>query len=192
MKKHLSMLIAVVGLSFLMSGCGAAKLSPEVQKTFDSKASMYTQKNMHYNISRRANLVETTNYQIGFLIPVNSKVTMEAVNAKQIVFIHNGKTIILRNTPKYTGVGISEIAEEYFSAKKVNLNKFSKSEQKAIKTASLVKGMSKDAVLISLGKAPAHRTPDLTMDTWTYWKTRWKTFTVSFKNKKVLSNTPIN
>lgn len=190
MKKHLSMLLMAVGLSFLISGCGAAKLSPEVQKSFDTQATMYTTRNMHYNIGRHAvALVESTNYQVGMLIPVNSKVKLVGVNSKVIEFLYKNVLISLKNIPKYSGVDINTIAEQYFSAKKVDLSKFSQAEQKAIKTATLVKGMSKDAVLVSLGTPPAHRTSDLTMDTWTYWKNRWTTFTVSFKNKKVISDT---
>lgn len=192
MIKHLSMFLMAIGLSFLISGCGGAKLTPEAQEVFDSKANMYTTKNMHFNISRGANIIETTNYHVGFLIPVNSQVTMEAINSRQIVFLYDGKKIILRNIPKYSGLNISAVLEEYFSAKKVNLSKFTQAEQKAIKTGTLVKGMSKDAVLVSLGTPPAHRTPDTTMDTWTYWKNRFTTFTVSFKDKKVLSNTPMH
>lgn len=190
MKRHLSMLIMAIGLSFLISGCGAAKLSPEVQKTFDTNATMYTTKNMHYNISRTTNLVVTTNYQRGVLIPVNSKVTMADVNSRQIVFMLGNKRITLKNNAKHTGLGISDIAAEYFSVKKVNLSKFTSTERKAIKSASILKGMSKDAVLISLGRPPITRTPDLTMDTWVYWKNRWITFAVNFQNNRVLANTP--
>ena len=190
MKKHLGMFIMALGLSFFISGCGAAKLSPEVQKSFDDQATMYTTRNMHYNIGRRsAALVESTNYQIGILIPVNSKVKMMDANSKQIKFLYNGVPISLKNIPKYSGADINTIAQQYFSTKKVNLSKFSKAEQKAIKTAGLVKGMSKDAVLISLGTPPQHRTPDLEADTWTYWRNRWTTFTVAFNKGKVISET---
>lgn len=183
------MLMAIVGLSFMFSGCGPAKLSPEVQETFTKQATMYTTRNMHYNLGRRgAKIIDTTNYQVGILLPVNSEVTMKDVNAKQIVFLYQGNEIILSNAAKYTGVGISEIAEQYFSATKVNLSKFSKDEQKAIASASLVKGMSKKAVLIALGTPPAHRTPNVDMDTWTYWRNRWTTFIVSFQNGKVISD----
>ena len=188
MKKQLGILMAIVSLGFLMGGCGAAKLSPEVTKTFQDKAKMYTQANMHYNVSRGNNLIDTTNYQIGTLIPVNSEVTMQDVNAKQLTFLYKGQVMILRNIAKYSGLGISDVTSKYFSTKKVNLSKFSKAEQKAIASAGLVKGMSKDAVLLSLGTPPQHRTPDLKADTWTYWRNRWTTFIVSFNKGKVISD----
>lgn len=187
MKRHLIMLVMSLGLSFLVSGCGAAKLSPAVAKTFDEKATMHTTRNMHYNLYRDKKIVDTTNYQVGILIPVNSEVIMHSVNAKQIVFLYNGNEIILRNIPKYSGLVISEVAQRYFSTTKVNMSKFTKDEQNAISTASLVKGMSKDAVLVSLGTPPAHQTPTLESDSWKFWKDRWTTFLVTFKNGKVIA-----
>jgi len=188
MIKHLSMLMAIVGLSFLMVGCGAAKPSPEVTKIFQNSTKMYTQTNIHYNLARSAYVIDTTNYQVGTLIPVNSEVIMQDVNAKQLTFFYKGQKITLRNIAKYSGLNISDVTSKYFSTKKVNLSKFSKAEQKAIGSASLVKGMSKDAVLLSLGTPPQHRTPDLKVDTWTYWRNRWTTFIVSFNEGKVISD----
>jgi hypothetical protein len=191
MIKHLSMLMAIVGLSFIMGGCGAAKLTPEVAKTFQEKAVMYTQTNMHYNVAKNALVIDTTNYQVGTLIPVNSEVTMQDVNAKQLTFLYKGQTITLRNIAKYSGLDISDVSSKYFSTKKVNLSKYSKAEQKAISSAGLVKGMSKEAVLLSLGTPPQHRTPNLQSDTWTYWRNRWTTFIVSFEEGKVISDSYI-
>ena len=186
MKKYFITLMATIGLSFLITGCGVANLTPEVAKTFKSKAKMYTQFNMHYYTSRGQNLISTTNYQVGTLIPVNSEVTMQDVDPKKIIFLYKDQQIILVNVKKYSGLEISAIASKYFSTKKVNLSKFSTTEQRAIKSAIVVKGMHRNAVLISIGTPPVHRTPDLKMDTWTYWRNRFATYLVSFKNGKVI------
>jgi len=50
----------------------------------------------------------------------------------------------------------------------------SEMEVKAITDGSLVKGMSKRAVIISYGAPPEHRTPDLERDCWIYWLSRFK------------------
>jgi len=190
MKKLFIALIAIAGFGLFFTGCGGAKLSPEIEKNFDTNAKLYTTRNMHYNVGRRGTkLVEATNYQVGILIPVNSIVTMEDINSKQLVFNYKGQSIILRNQPRYTGVGIDEIAKRYFSPKKTNLNKFSKAERKAIRTAQVIKGMSKEAVLISLGTPPAHVTPSTDMDQWKYWRSRWGTFFINFENGKAINDT---
>jgi hypothetical protein len=185
MKKILGILVSLIGLVFLLNGCGAAKVSPEVAKTFNEKTTLYTTRNMHYNPSRGHQVVETTNFQIGLLIPVNSQVTMDSISRNSIVFIYNEKKIILKNTPKYSGLDINGVAEQYFAKTKVNLKKFSKSERKAIKFAQTFKGMRKSAVLISLGTPPVHQTQSLEMNQWKYWKTRWSTFLISFNKGKV-------
>ena len=116
---------------------------------------------------------------------------MKTINAKQTVFEYKGQDIILRNIPKYTGVGIDELAKRYFSKTKVDLSKFTKDEQKAIRLAQVVKNMSKDAVVVSLGVPPSHATPTLEMPQWKYWKTRWKTFLINFdQNEKTINSYP--
>jgi len=190
MKKMLIIFVSLIGVASLFTGCGGANVSPEVQNSFDTKAKLYTTRNMHYNIVRGgAKLIETTDYQVGILIPVNSEVTMEDINKKQIIFLYNGEEIILRNQPKYSGVDISKIAEQYFSQTKINLNSFSSTERKAIKFAQVVPNMSKKAVLISLGTPPAHVTPSTEMDQWKYWKTRWSTFFINFENGRTINGT---
>jgi len=187
MRRSFLILLFSIGVMFL-SGCGGAKPTPEVQDMFDQKATMYTQKNMHYNFGRWGlKEVDGTNYQSGILIPVNSKVQLEAINAKQLSFIYKGQKIILRNIPKYTGMSISELAKDYFAPKKVNLSKFTRLERKAIKNGNVVRGMRKKAVLISLGTPPVHRTPSIESDTWTYWKNKWATFRVNFRKGRVSS-----
>jgi hypothetical protein len=190
MKKIFISVIAFIGLGFMFSGCGGIELSPEIQKSFDDNTKLYTTRNMHYSMTRRsAKIVDTTNYQVGILIPVNSEVTMDDINKRQIIFNYKGQKIILRNNARYTGVGIAEIAKQYFSKKKTDLSKFSKAERKAIRTAQVIKGMSKKAVLISLGTPPAHVTPSLEMDQWKYWRTRWGTFFINFENGKAINDT---
>jgi len=190
MKKFFSLLVSVIGLGILLNGCGKVELKdPELAQAFDTKAELYTTRNMHYNVSRGAKLVEATNYQVGILIPVNSKVTMEAINSKQVVFIYNDQKIILRNIPKYTGLDIEGIVKRYFSMKKTNLSKFTSKEQQAIKSAKAVKGMRKEAVIVSLGTPPSHATPSLDLDEWKYWRNRFTTFVVTFKNNRVEKGT---
>jgi hypothetical protein len=105
-----------------------------------------------------------------------------------LVFTYKGQRIILRNRVKYTGVGIDEIAKRYFSPKKVDLSKFSEKERRAIRVAQVIPGMSKKAVLIALGTPPAHVTPSTEMNQWRYWRTRWSTFFINFKDGKATNS----
>jgi len=185
MKKFSLIFAMIVALGFSLSGCGGAKVSPKIENAFSEHAAVYTQRNMRYNVSRGKNIVEATNYQIGILIPVNSKVTLESIDTKQIIFDYNGLKIILRNIPKYTGIGIAKLYARYFASQKVNLDKFTSLERKAIESAQAMKGISKEALLVALGYPPAHTTPSLKMNEWKYWQSRWSTFVVKFKDDKV-------
>jgi len=190
MKRMLVAFIAITGFGLFFTGCGGIELSPDIQESFDDNTKLYTTRNMHYSMTRRsAKIVDTTNYQVGILIPVNSEVTMEDINKRQLIFNYKGQEIILRNNAKYTGVGIAEIAKQYFSKRKTNLSQFSKAERKAIRTAQVIKGMNKKAVLLSLGTPPAHVTPSLEMDQWKYWRTRWGTFFINFEDEKTINDT---
>ena len=211
--KYSSMLIALFVISLGLSGCGGAKLSPNVQKAFSNKQTMYTQQNMHFMLGGFAQrTVNTANYAQGFLIPVNSKVTFKDINSRQFSFIHKGTTIIMKNVPKYTGVTTSELVDRHFSTKKVNLGKFTAKEKAVIlkpegaKTplraiprpfgvsyvggyglSKVTKGMSKESVLVARGYPPVHGTPNTMSNSWKYWESAGDTITINFKNNKVTS-----
>jgi len=190
MKNLLKVLSFGLIMAFFFSGCSNTIESIKVdiginkkQHLFVPNEEMYTQCNMHAYRGR----VDTVNYGVGIFIPVNSKVTLLESNSNKIKFLYKGKTITLLNKEKYSGLDIEQIFHRYFGKKKVDLNKFTKKERKAIKSGRVIKGMSKKAVLVTLGHPPAHATPSLESDEWKYWKSRWNTMIVIFKNGKVVS-----
>lgn len=186
-KRIVSVLAAVIGLSFVFSGCGAAKVSPEVQQLLDKKEIVYTQFNMHSNPGHGGKqYVDTTNYGTGFLIPVNSEIVISKVNKQAVVFTYDGIQITLINKPKYSGLAdVSQTISRYFSKNKVNLSKFSALEKKAIESDKIKTGISKNAMLVLRGYPPVHATPSLKLNVWKYWKNRWNTILVKFKDDKV-------
>lgn len=184
--KFFSIFVAVIGLSFVLSGCGGAKLSPTVQKAFDNNEKMYTQLNMHLNPGRGGiQTVETTNYSVGILVPVNSEVVLSSVDAKKLIFTYNGMQVTLINKAKYTGLNMEQTVNRYFSEKKVDLSKFSEMERSAIETAEVKAGISKEAMLVLRGYPPVHATSSLKSDSWKFWENRWNTVLVQFENNKV-------
>jgi len=190
--KWASLIIASIVLSFGFSGCGGAKLSPAVEKAFNSHQEMYTKRNMFISKYGRfgTRIIQTTNYGNGQVIPVNSKVKLKDVNSKQVSFIYDGSVIILQNIPKYSGTTIDQMVKRYFSPKKVDLSKFTKLEMEAIKSPTsagrVVVGMSKEAVLVSRGYPPTHATISPKSNTWKYWESKFDTRLVEFKDNKVV------
>ena len=212
-----SLVIALVIFGLGFSGCGGSGLSPNVATAFDTKQDMYVQRNMFISGFGRygQRYIETTNYGNGEMIPVNSRVTFKDINSRQMSFIYNGRTIILKNIPKYSNTTMDQMVQRYFSANEVNLDIYTKDERKAILTeeASMVGsagsvrvtpfgihsvvpistvvaskifvGMSKEAVLISRGYPPTHATSSINSNRWKYWDAKHDARIIEFKDNKV-------
>ena len=180
MKKIISIISAFSILLFI-AGCGGAKLSPEQQAVVDSKTELYTQVAMWTEKSR----VHGTNYSVGMLIPVNSKVKIHAVKGKAIAFEFKGQKINYIVAPKHTKATSAELLERLFANNPKDLSKFNAATKKNIETGKVVIGMTKDEVLLARGYPPFHKTMSTEADAWTYWKNRWVTAIVSFEDGKV-------
>nr|WP_216617631.1 outer membrane protein assembly factor BamE [Corallococcus carmarthensis] len=53
-------------------------------------------------------------------------------------------------------------------------------EQKQVRAGELARGMSREAVLLTAGPPPPHRTPSIQGSRWTYWNSKFSTFEVVF------------
>ena len=169
-----TLLVTLTGLVFAMgiSGCGGNGVTPAMQEAITKKETMVVQRNMWWGPGRWPGMkvIYTTNYKMGPMIPVNAKVTLEAMNKNQVSFHYNGNLIILRNMPKHTNTDMGQMMARYFGTKSVDLSKFTQLERDNIKQGTLAVGMSKEAALIARGYPPSHKTPSLDADTWQYWK----------------------
>jgi len=144
---------------------------------------LYTQVNMY---ALKGN-VTWVNYSAGALIPVNTVVVVRKVyGGATYTLKETGQKLKLKNRKNRSGLTNQQWSEKHFAETKVDLSKFSKLEQDAIASGMVKIGMSKDAVIVSRGYPPAHKTPSLNLPQWRYWKTRFNTIAVSFdSNNKV-------
>ena len=144
---------------------------------------LYTQVNMH---SLKGEYVTWVNYGIDSLIPVNTKVLITSISGDDVDFIikKSGTELSLKNSSR-SGLNGKAWAEKHFRTSKVNLKNFSPIDQKGIKKAKVIVGMSKKGVLIARGFPPAHVTPDLNMSEWMYWYNRWNKKKVVFEGDTV-------
>lgn len=179
--KQWLLLVLAVAMVVVIGGCRGGKASPEAVQAVQSNTPMYTQVGMWYEQNKRGvNIVNGTNYNVGMFIPANSKVTLLGAIRQGVVIDYKGQRIELHNISKYTGIGNTAFMERMLGKKPVNLSKFNKVERSAIAKGTVVKGMRKDAVLVSRGYPPAHATPSLETEKWRYWKNRWATMYVVF------------
>ena len=73
---------------------------------------------------------------------------------------HPGKTVYDYSNSMFTSKSFEKLTAD-----------FSPEEIDAIKRGVVIKGMKKEAVIVSYGLPPEHRTPSLSNDEWTYWMT---------------------
>ena len=180
MKKIISIVMALF-TALILTGCGGAKLTPAQQAVVDTKAELFTQVTMWAEKGR----IIGTNYAVGELIPVNSKVKILEISSKVIVFEYNGSKIKYEVYSKYTKVDSGAMLDRLFAKTKVDLSKFSSATKENVLNGVITKGMTKDTVLLARGYPPFHKTAGIKADRWTYWRNRWVTAVVTFKDGKV-------
>lgn len=132
----------------------------------------------------------TLNYQLPDApMPICTKVKITEINRKVMVFteVDSGREYHYFYH-KATGEPIEQAAAETFglSCNDAAVKKLSKKDREGIEKGQILKGMSKEGVLLAAGKPPAHRTPNTDYDQWTYWKNRWATMVVHFNEKGVV------
>ena len=145
----------------------------------------YTQHNFWFEKGKSL----TTNYQVGVLVPVNSKVQIRDMDGDELeLFIVDiGVDVNVINVEKFTRMSMEQIRDRMLGSAPVKLEKFSKLGQDNIKIGNMVNGMSKDEVLIARGYPPTHATPSIKINTWTYWRNKFDRLVLQFDDDK-LSN----
>jgi len=180
MKKITSLIAIMIATIFI--GCGSAKLTPATQALLENKTTLYTQVGMW----TEKNKIIGTNYATGMHIPVNSEVTILAANAKAIVISYQGQKITYEVVTKYTRVNTGEMIKRLFSEKKVSLDGLSPATKTNILNGAVALGMTKNSVLLARGYPPFHATKGVEANTWKYWRNRFVTALVHFKDGKVV------
>ena len=180
-------LFHILLILFFSFGLNACKKKIE---TFELPASVqlgemyYTQVSLQHEKWRS----RTTNYRRGFLIPVNTPVTLVGMDSENIIvrLDDSGRELVIENVEKHTNDTVYQAFDKLFAKTNVNLSKFNDKEREQIKLGKVAVGMSKEAVIVAIGYPPAHKTPSLDMDQWRYWSSRFNTFVVHFANNKVI------
>lgn len=164
-------LLAACGLLAACQGGGAPAAVPP-------GGTYYTQFTLQYE----KDVFRTTNYRRGFVLPINSEVTLESMDSEEIVVEvkASGRRLVVQNVPKHTGETTRQAFGKLFGASPVDLSRFTEGERQAIQAGRAAVGMSRDAVIAALGHPPAVGTPTLETNPWKYWDSRFTTFVVRF------------
>jgi len=172
---------------FLVSVFGAAA----VCAGDPSGKTYYTMANIWYEHPEK---IYSTNYHKGTILPVGTKISVVGFDKEKIRFTVSDSGMIFTyiHVRKHSSITMEELFDRYFSNKNIMaqesiFNNLATAEQKNIKNGTIDVGMSKDAVLMTYGYPPSHKTPTLDSNMWTYWRDRFRRVLVYFENGKIVN-----
>ncbi|MDD9178884.1 MULTISPECIES: hypothetical protein [Aliivibrio] len=174
--------------ALILSGC--ASVMPLTDKItgedlFQTNKPVYTLVNLHPDEKRMK--LYSVNYQQDGLIPVCTKVNIVNVQNKRLTFAIDGTDKQYAFDKHRSSPDFAKYLSNYFGTEcnSSKIKKLSTVDQQGIKKGIVTKGMTKEGVKYAIGFPPEHKTPDLNGNEWLYWKNRFNTFKVEFKNNKV-------
>jgi len=139
--------------------------------------------NLHPDMQRH--VLFTLNYQQDGLIPVCSEVTIIKSGKKKLTFEYMGQEFEIgyEGYTEKAGVPFQKAVETLYFGKtcdKTRLKSLSRIDQEGIRMGQPKVGMSRDGVLIAMGRPPIHANPDLELSSWHYWRNRYGKQVVNF------------
>ncbi len=168
-------------LLLFLSGCSSTP--PGVGQAVKAK---YTAHNIWYKKSD----VLAINIQTGAILPAGTEITELRItyvkHSRAIAFrtVETRKRFLIRINPRYQAKNLSpkELINRFITTKSfAELTEgLSQKEIDNIKSGTVFPGMSKRAVIISLGYPPKHKTPSTNSMSWRYWKTGRQSYLVNF------------
>jgi hypothetical protein len=137
--------------------------------------------------------VYSTNYEKGNLFPAGSEVTEVNRSSRKVEFIDPKLKMkfSVEFVPKHhPGVTAEQWIDRFLTTRDFAAltRGFTAAEIKAIKAGQVQVGMSKKAVLVSVGYPPEIATASMELDGWKYWRHRFGSYMVRFSDGKVASS----
>ena len=134
--------------------------------------------------------VYSTNYEKGNLFPAGSEVKDVARSSRKLEFTDPKLSMkfSIEFVPKHhPGVTAEQWIDRFLTTRDfAALSKgLTAAEIEAIKAGLVQVGMSKKAVLVSVGFPPEIATASTELDTWKYWRDRFRNYLVHFSNGNV-------
>jgi hypothetical protein len=136
--------------------------------------------------------IHAINYQLPGRIPVCADVTVKKVSKKAIVFDYSGVEyqFVLDKHTNGADVSLQQAAQTYFGPKcnEAKIKSLSAVDQEGITSGRAKVGMSREGVLLAMGRPPFHANPSLDAPEWMYWRNRFARLAVEFDDKGTVVN----
>ena len=144
---------------------------------------LQTLSNIHPDMGK--NVWYTMNYQLPGLIPICEEIEVVKVKSKKMIFKWKGQeftAVFDKHTRKKAGKSFQEALAPFFGPKcdEEKLAALDEKDQGGVKKGTAAIGMTKEGVLLAMGRPPFHVNPDLEVDSWTYWRNRFARKVISF------------
>ena len=153
-----------------------------------AQSKLYTACNLWYEKPDR---MYSTGYQKGAMLPAGSEVTDVNRSSRKLEFTSGGTKYTMEFISKHNpGITADQWIDRVLTARNFAAltSGMTAAEIKAIKEGKVQNGMSKKAVLVSVGYPPEVRTASTDADTWTYWRDRFRNYTVQFGGGRVTNS----
>jgi len=151
---------------------------------------LFTAYNMWFESPQK---MYSTNYQKGNLLPAGSEVKDVNRSSRKVEFVDAKSNT--KFTIEFVGKHHPGVKPEQWIDRLLTTRDFSAltrgltaDEIKAIKAGEVKAGMSKKAVLVSLGYPPEVATASPDLDIWKFWRDRFRNYLVKFTDGKVSSS----
>jgi hypothetical protein len=142
--------------------------------------------NMYYPATR----FHDANYQYqNTFIPLGTKVKVLAMNEMEVRFMLSDSGRQLTWVKRYARVPLASLLAVWLLEEDPReiVNGFNPHVKELIYAGKIEPGMTKQQVIYALGFPPQHKTPDTSMDQWTYWNRN--PYSVTFVLGRVVSVT---
>lgn len=144
------------------------------------------------NLHHEKNTIQSINYQLPGHIPVCSDVTVKKVGKGSLVFDYAGADyeFVLDKHTKGADVSLQQAAQAYLGPKcdQAKMKTLSKVDQEGISSGRAQVGMTREGVLLAMGRPPFHANPSLDVPEWMYWRNRFGRMAVQFDDKGKVVN----
>jgi len=170
---------------------GAAADKKELKAKYEGQAFV-----LQFNLHVDDNEAEWQNYINGDFVPLGSKVTVTKIDAAKAILQFEDPVRTIKLDLEHANPDATYVLDRMLGATAPSLKGLSKTDLKAIKYASLLEGMTRKAVFLSVGYPPYSYTPpfrkdsavnhDLKADELMYMKGTYDFFKVTFSGDKVV------
>jgi len=157
---------------------------------FVEDGKVYSIVNLHADYGKTR--LYSFNYQVDRVIPYCTEFTIDDIGSKRIDLIFEGEDWYFY-WDKYTrkaGQSLEENFKQFFSKScesvKKKIKTLSAIDQEGIKKGDALIGMSKEGVLIAMGRPPIHVNKNLDAKIWLYWRNKWVKDSITFDDKGIV------